>query len=305
VKRTFTLLAVAAIAVAGGIAFLLHSSAVQDQAGAHRVVHLGVLPSAGKAHQQARYAPFLTYLARETGWEFQLSVASSYEELVELFRQGKVDLVNFGGFTFVKAHALYNAVPLVMRDTDYRATTSFVVKGGTPLASCCELDCKELVGKKALLGPELSTSGHLMPLYFLKTKKGIDPKTFFGDVRHSTGHTDTAKRIHDGDADVGMIYSPTFRAMLQTGELKKDDLTVIWETPPYPDNVWAIQKSINEDAKTRVRDAFLALDYTQADHRSILDALGATSFFPAGESDFRQLQEIALSLGLMATEKSE
>lgn len=303
-KRTFTLLALAAVIVAGVTVAFSPPSALLRKETAPPVVRLGVLPSIGKTFQEERYAPFLSYLSRETGWDFRLSVAASYEELVELFSTGEVDLANFGGFTFVKAHVLYGAEPLVMRDIDYRVTTSFIVKRSSPLANCCELDCKELAGKKAVYGPELSTSGHLMPLYFLKTQKGIEPRTHFSGIRHTPGHAETALQIRDGAADVGMMHSATLKTMVRSGEIKQDELVVIWETPPYPDNVWAVQKTMDEATKTHLRNAFLALDYTQEHDKKVLDIVGASSFFPAGESEFLPLQEIALSLGLMASETS-
>lgn len=269
------------------------------------VVRVGVLPSEGDAELQRRYSPLLQHLSHETGWQFRLVVAESYEHLLDLFKNHEVELAHFGGFTFIKAYAFYDARPLVMRDVDPRITTLAIVKTGSPFRSCFNLDCDALAGKKILFGPQLSTSGHLMPRHFLKTEKGIDPEVFFGEVRHSTGHRATAYQVRDGEADLGMINAGTFRQMLDEGKLQPDELRVIWETPPYPDNAWTIQGGLDEHVQTKLRDAFLALDIANADHRPALDLLGAESFIPAGIGDFLPMMKVVQALGMMTDESHD
>jgi len=263
------------------------------------VFRVGVLPSDGEVELHERYAPLLDYLSRETGWKFQLVVTDSYENLLNRFETREVDLANFGGFTFIQAHALYGASPLVMRDVDSRATSYVVVKVGGPLQDCYNLKCPGLAGARVLFGPELSTSGHLMPRHFLKTEKGIEPEAAFREVRYSTGHRATAYHVRDGDADIGMVYAATLRAMLHNGELKPGELQVIWETPPFPDNVWAVQGDMDEGTMTKLRDAFMALDIANEDQARIALLQRADSFIPAAVADFTPLMNGAEALGLM------
>ena len=78
-------------------------------------VHIGVLPDQSDELLRKRYAPLLGFLSIETGAVVELVVPGSYEELVRLFGEGKIDVALFGGATFVNANALHGAVPLVMR----------------------------------------------------------------------------------------------------------------------------------------------------------------------------------------------
>ena len=64
------------------------------------------------------------------------------------------------------------------------------------------------------------------------------------------------------------------------------------ETPYYSDYVWATQPYISEKLTNRLRDAFLALSEINPEHARILAVLGATSYLPAGHSDFKALEEI-------------
>jgi phosphonate transport system substrate-binding protein len=267
------------------------------------VFKVGVLPNAEEEELEHRHSPLLAYLSRETGWEFELVLADSYESLLELFRTHEVNLAYFGGFTFIQANALYGASPLVMRDIDSRATTYVVVKADGPLKDCFNLACSGLAQARAFFGPKLSTSGYLMPRYFLMTEKGLAPEKAFGEVHYSLGHRATARHVLDGEADIGIINAATFRRMLRSGELKSGDLQIVWETPPYSNAVWAVQEELDERIKTKLRDAFLALDINNAEHMRIFSLQGARSYLPVGLSDFAPLMKSAESLGLLKPEQ--
>jgi len=290
------LIVVATILVVAVFA-LLRSDATLDS----NVIRVGVLPSDRNAKLEQRYSPLLVHLGHETGWRFKLVNVDSYEHLLERFKNREVDLAHFGGLTFIQAYSLYAPSPLVMRDEDRRTTTYAVVKKGGALQNCRNLKCRELANTKLAFGPLLSTSGHLMPRHFLQTKIGITPENFFSEVAYSRGHRATAYGVRDGHADIGMINAGTYKSMLRGGELAEDDLQVVWETPPYPDSVWAVQSDMPESAKIKLRDAFLSLDITRADHARTLAAMFATSYMPAAVADFEPLIKIAQALDLMTT----
>jgi phosphonate transport system substrate-binding protein len=155
-------------------------------------LRISILPDEGREKLIERYTPLFEYLARETGIPYELIIPETYGELLELFHAKKIDLAYFGGFTFVKANVIDNAVPLVMRDVDTRFTSYFLVKGDHPAENISDFK-----GKRFSFGSSLSTSGHLMPRYFLK-EMDIIPEVFFSDTRYSGKHDLTAYWVRDG-----------------------------------------------------------------------------------------------------------
>ncbi len=295
-------LAVIVAAVAMAAIALTWSARSSQSARQDDVFRVGVLPSAAEADLQERYAPLFAQISRETGFKFQLVTANSYDDLIDRFKAHRLDLVFFGGFTFIQARAFAGAEPLVRREANERATAYAVVKTGSPFQDCTNLKCPGLKQARLLFGPKLSTSGHLMPRYFLKTAYGLDPEKDFREVRYSSGHRATVLDIRDGGADVGMVFASTFQQMLLKGELKPGELTILWETPPFPDAVWAIPRDMDEATKTKLRDAFLALDMGDDARARALGAPSAGSYLPAGPADYDSLTRIAESLGLMTSE---
>lgn len=258
------------------------------------ILHVGVLPDQDVQDLRDRYDPLLEYLVAETGLEFKLVVPANYGELVRLFGEGAIDLAYLGGFTFLQAHSRYHAEPLVMRDVDMRFTSLFLTSGNNS-----SRDLKAFEGKVFSFGSKYSTSGHLMPRHFMQSKKQIIPEKFFSRVIFSGAHDQTAYRIRDGVADLGVANAEIIRAMIGDGRLQKNDLHIIWETPPYPDYVWSVKHNLTEDVKNKIRDAFLGLGIDRVDHAGILSGMGTKAFFPTGINDFSSLKDVADSLGFL------
>ncbi len=258
------------------------------------VLRVGVLPDENAKNLHRRYDPLLDYLSARSGREFELVVPSDYRELVQLFSRDEIELAYFGGLTFVQAHLSSDAEPLVMRDVDTRFTSSFVVSSEDSAESLADLE-----GSSFAFGSRLSTSGHLMPRHFMQTEAQIVAEEYFSEVRYSGAHDKTAYLVRDGSVDLGAVNSEIIRQMHRDGRLKKDDIRVLWETPPYPDYVWAVHDHLDEDFKTQLRDAFLEISLGDPISRGILTGMGAGAFLPAGANEFLPLVAIADTLGLL------
>ncbi len=282
-------------AIAAGVYFIVQPTFLHEATPS--VWRVGILPDESVDTLHQRYDPLLDHLSAETGLDFKLIVPSDYSELVRLFRDHEVELAHFGGLTFVQAYIFHHAEPLVMRDVDTRFTSWFLVKDGDPAH-----DLADFKGKVFTFGSRQSTSGHLMPRHFMQTEKQIIPEEFFTEVRYSGAHDKTAYLVRDGEVDLGAANSEIVRTMLRDGRLKENDLRVLWQTPPYPDYVWAVHDHFNEGVKTQIRDGFLGLDANDVVHGRILAGMGAGAFLPAGINDFLPLKRIAGTLGLLAPE---
>ncbi|MDH5217343.1 MAG: phosphate/phosphite/phosphonate ABC transporter substrate-binding protein, partial [Gammaproteobacteria bacterium] len=217
----------------------------------------------------------------------------TYQDLVELFEQDKVDLAIFGGYLFLKVKESRGAKPLVLRNVDEKFRSMVVVN--------TRHDVTNFGGARGLsfaFGPKLSTAGHLMPRFYFKNN-GINPENFFQNIIYSGSHSRTVKLVEEGRVDAGVANAITVKRMLTTGEVDKTKLRIIWESPPYTDYVWAVQKTMSDKKMNRIRDSFLSLDPGIARHETILSTLGAGYFMPAGQGAFAELSRVAISLGLL------
>lgn len=261
------------------------------------VLRIGVLPDQSPEALQERYTPLFEHLTRELDIPYEFVASKTYGELIEQFVTGHVDLAYFGGLSFLKAHRAGQAEPLVMRDVDLKFVSCFLVRTDSPAT-----DLSDFQGKVFSYGSELSTSGHLMPRHFLM-QRGIRSEDFFAEVRYSGAHDKTAYDVRDGRADLGVANTHVIRSMFADGRLSRDDVRILWETPPYPDYVWAIQPNIGSAQKRRIRDAFLKLSPADDDHLHILRQMSAGAFLPSGMEDFAALRVIAEQVQLLAEKR--
>lgn len=257
------------------------------------LIRVGVLPDQSVSDLKAKYQPLLSYLSENTGIKFELMIPQDYSELVKWFEDKNIQLGYLGGFTFVQAHQNNSVVPLVFRDVDIRFTSSFLVK-----TNSTAINISDLKGKAFAFGSNLSTSGHLMPRYFLKEMK-IEPENFFSEVKYSGKHDTTAYWVRDGKIDVGVANSKIVDQLFDQGKLNPKDIRVLWKTPYYADYVWAASSSLAPFFQTKIRNAFLSLSTKNPAHLNTLKHLGAEHFLPATSDEFSHIEMIARETGYL------
>ena len=273
-----------------GLAFQLSACSVQESEPSIEILRIGILPDEGEEALRERYGPLLEFLSQETGLPYELVIPNNYAELVRQFGEGQIDLAYFGGVTFVNANSEYGAMPLVMRDVDSHFTSAFIVADGG------FKNLEELQGKRFSFGSRLSTSGHMMPRYFLQVERGITPEKYFRSIEYSGKHDLTAYRVRDGGVDAGVVNTEIIRKMFADGRLQPGDIRIIWTTPPYPDYVWAVHPRIHPVARERILQAFLQLTTENPQEAAILSRMGTAGFYPVSIKDFSMLVQTINSL---------
>lgn len=148
-------------------------------------LRIAVLPDQSPERLRARYTPLLDYLATQLEVQIELIIPDNYADMLERFHRNEIDLAHFGGLSFVKAAHKDAAIPIVMRDIDTRFSSYYLVRADNPAKSLVDLR-----GKKLGFGSRLSTSGHLMPRFFLRAE-GINTKAFFASINFSGAHDKT------------------------------------------------------------------------------------------------------------------
>jgi len=255
-------------------------------------IRIAVLPDQARDILLSQYSPLLDYLANETSLEFELAIPRDYADLLDQFDAGRVDLAWFGGLTFTQAERQSQAEPLVFRDVDLQFTSCYLTQFSDTRTMISQFE-----GEDFSFGPRLSTSGHLMPRFFME-KEGVYPEQFFASLRYSAGHDQTAKSISVGTVALGVANCVIVQTLLENGLLGSDTIRIMETTPPYSDYVWAVSESLDEHIKITLLDAFLALDASFPEHREILRLQGANAYLPAASENFAMVRLAADRAGL-------
>jgi len=272
---------------------LFIGACADDKPQEHLSLRAGVLPDKSAEVIRDEFQPLIDHLAAEIGKPVELVVPNSYAHLLDMFVNGEVDFAFFGGLTFLQAQARAGAVPLITRDVDTRFTSVFLAPATVEGSKITDFS-----GRTFGFGSNLSTSGHLMPRYYLRTL-GLHPESFFASVTYTGAHDKTGLAVASGALDLGVANALVIRRMLADGTLDRDKIKIIWETPHFTDYVWAIQSDFSPSLRAKLQEAFLLLSMNDDHDRTILEKQHAKSFLPVRQGDFVKLRELAIEMGLL------
>ncbi|MBI3129450.1 MAG: putative selenate ABC transporter substrate-binding protein [Candidatus Tectomicrobia bacterium] len=257
--------------------------------------HISAIPDEAPTKLIRIFEPIASYLSKELGVPVKFTPLVNYAATVEALAAKKVDMVWYGGFTYVQARIRTNgdAVPLVMRDRDAVFKSYFITRAGGGIKSL-----KDLKGKTFAFGSVSSTSGHLMPRFFL-LKEGISPEKDFAKFSFSGAHDATVKWVQEGKVDAGALNEQVWEKMMAGKLVDTKKVTIFYTTPPYHDYNWTVRGGLAPEFRKKIRDAFLKLNYAKPEDRKILDLQGAKKYIPARPGDYDSIEEAARNAKLL------
>jgi phosphonate transport system substrate-binding protein len=263
---------------------------------------IGAIPDQDPEKLQRLYGKLADYLSKELGVPVVYKPVTDYTASVTAFSVGDLDMVWFGGLTGVQARLQTpGAEAIVQRDIDANFHSVFianVASGLTPFNDISGLT--QLKGHTFTFGSESSTSGRLMPQYFL-SQAGVKLEDFKGELGFSGSHDATIKLVEAGAYEAGALNEQVWNSRVASGEVDTEKVIVLWRTPAYYDYHWVIRKDVEERFGDgfieRVRNAFLKLDVNVPEHREILDLFGAERFIPTENANYAQIEAIAREIG--------
>ena len=259
------------------------------------VLRVSAIPDEAPTELQRKFKPLGDYLKQETGLDVQFTPVTDYAAVVEGLASQKIDLAWLGGFTFVQAKIRTNggAAPLVQRAEDEKFTSKFIVPLASPLKSLTELK-----GKSFAFGSPSSTSGHLMPRYFLM-KAGINPDADFKAVAFSGAHDATVAFVASGRAEAGVLNASVWDKLVESGNPNAAKVRVLGTTPPYYDYNWTARPGLDAALAKKISDAFLKLDPGKPEHKEIMELQRASKFIPTQASNYDGIEAAAKAAGLI------
>ena len=236
--------------------------------------------------------PLVSYLEKETGSKVELTVPTNYAAVVEAVSSDHVDIAYFGGFTFIQASARSGVQPLVQREKDQNFHSVFVTQ---PSSSIQSLD--DLKGHSFAFGDINSTSGHLMPEYFMREAK-MDPQVIEKAI-YTGGHDATALAVANKKVDAGAMDELVLSKMMKDGKLNSSQIRIFYTTPPFYDYVWASRKGLDPKLAEAFAGALLKLDAGNSEQKKLLEFLNATRYVRAQDSSYDKLRKAAKDSGLL------
>lgn len=258
------------------------------------LLRVSAIPDEAPSELQRKFTPLGKYLEKELGIPVSFVAVTDYAGVVEALGAKRLDLVWLGGFTFVQAKMRTGgtAIPLVQRAEDEKFTSRFIT------ADPAIKTLADLKGKTFAFGSPSSTSGHLMPRYFLSQAK-LNPEKDFKTVAFSGAHDATVAFVAAGRADAGVLNASVWDKLVESGKVDTQKVRVFHVTPPYFDYNWTVRGDLEPALIKKLRDAFLKLDPAKPQDKEILDLQRASKFIPTTAENYLGIEAAGKAAGLL------
>jgi phosphonate transport system substrate-binding protein len=273
-----------------GFLLVTHSAWAQ----ALKEFRISAIPDENPQEMLRIYQPFAEYLSKEIGMPVKFTPVVDYAATVEGLAAKRLEMVWYGGLTSVQAaRRAKGARRIIMRKEDAQFKSHFITRKDSGINAL-----KDLKGKTFAFGSVSSTSGHLMPRYFL-IKSGINPEKDFAKFSFSGAHDATAAWVEAGQVQAGALNFLVWDKLVETKKIDTNKVHIFWTTPPYVDYVWTVRAGVDKATVNKVTKAFLKLDYNKPADKKLLDLHRTKGYIRAKDEDWKSIEEAAIAAGLL------
>jgi phosphonate transport system substrate-binding protein len=266
---------------------------------AQPVLRFSAIPDQNTTLLEKKFKPIAAYLSTKLSIPVEYVSANDYTASVEMFRNADIQLAWFGGLTGVQArHFVPGARAIAQGAEDRHYKSYFIANAATGLTPSGAFP--EAIGDLSFVfGSAASTSGRLMPEFFIREHTGKDLDTFFVQPYAFSGaHDKTAKMVESGQVQAGVLSYKTYEALVAKGKIDPEIARVIWETPSYADyNFTAhpiLDTTFGDGFTVQLQTALITMT-----EPSLLDAFPRSALIPANNGDFARIETVALQLDML------
>ena len=262
---------------------------------AQQVLRVTTIPEEAATEQMRKFGPLTKYLERTVGMKVSFVPVNDYPAAVEALVNKQVDLVWFGGFTYVQAQIRSGGkiVPIAQREEDTKFRSVFITQKNSGITKLADLK-----GKQVSFGSQSSTSGHLMPRSFL-LDAGINPDRDFKRVAYSGAHDATIASVVSGRVDAAALDITVWNKFVNEKKVDTDKVDVFFTTPPYFNYNWSVNADMPVALREKITQALLALDMNTPEGKEILTLNRASKYIPTTPDNYKGLESAGKSAGLI------
>ena len=256
------------------------------------------IPDEDESRLRSRFDKVAAYLSEELAVEVKYIPVKSYGAAVAAFLNNQVQLAWFGGLSGVRARLRVPGSEAIAQGFEDQAfVTYFIANASTGLKEGKDFP-GAIQGKTFTFGSKGSTSGRLMPEFYVREHFKKSPDDVFKKVGFSGDHSKTIQLVQSGAYQVGALNFKVWENEIKAGKVDPSKVSIIWKTPPYPDYQWSIRGDVDATFgagfKDKVTKALLGMS-----DPDLLDSFPRTSFIPASNTDYQPILDVGKKIGLL------
>ena len=255
------------------------------------------IPDEDERQLRTRFDKVAVYLQQQLGVDVKYVPGKSYSAAVTAFRNNQVQLAWFGGLSGVQARRLVSDSRAIAQGYEDQFFKSYFIAHASAEIVASD-SFPNLNGYTFTFGSKNSTSGRLMPQFFIERNLGKNSKNVFKRIGYSGDHSRTIAQVQAGVYQVGAVNYKVWESAVANGKVDLNKVNVIWESPAYPDYQWTIRGDVDTrfgaGFAEKVESALIGMT-----DPSLLKSFPRQSFVPADNQDYEPIEDVAKAIGLI------
>ena len=256
------------------------------------------IPDQDESRLKARFSKVAEYLAETLDVPVKYVPVKSYAAAVTSFRNNQLQLAWFGGLSGVRARSLTPGAEAIAQGEEDPEFHSYLIAHESTGLTRSDSFPKEITGKSFTFGSKGSTSGRLMPEYYIRESLGEGPEESFKVVGFSGNHSRTVALVESGAYEVGAVNFKVWDKLVEENKVDTSKVSVIWKTPPYPDYQWTLRGDVDSvwgaGFGEKIKQALLSMDDPE-----LLAAFPRSGFIAASNDDYQTIEDTAKAIRLL------
>ncbi|MEL6580413.1 MAG: phosphonate ABC transporter substrate-binding protein [Cyanobacteria bacterium J06621_12] len=294
---------------AGSLAAAKLFSPSSAQAQDLKELNFGIISTESQANQKPIWEPFIAAMSEQIGIPVKAFYATQYAGVIEAMRFGQVHLAWFGGKSYIEANKIASAEVFAQTVADDGSKGYFshliMNKDHPDLAKAKEMGGDKYVLENAsqlqfAFNDPNSTSGFLVPSYYVFAQNGVNPKEAFKRLIFAGNHEATALAIANNQVDVATNNNESLSRLEKTNVSARDNIETIWTSTLIPSDPIAWRSDLSEDLKTNLKDFF----YNYSDE-TVLAPLEWSGFIPAEDATWNPIRELNIGKEILETQSND
>ncbi len=272
-------------------------------------IKFGIISTESQTNQRPIWEPLIKAFSDAIGLPVKAFYVTQYVAVIEAMRTGNIHLAWYGGKSYIEAAKRANAevfAQVVDTEGGKGYYSHLITNKNNPIVA----EAKAMGGDKytiknaanltfAFNDPN-STSGFLVPSYYIFAQNGVDPKKIFKRLVFSGSHEATALAIANNQVDVATNNNESLDRLQKTNPQAAAQIETIWTSTLIPSDPIAYRKDLPADLKEKIRNFF----YNYKDS-VVLEPHGWSGFAQANDKMWNPIRELDIAKQILELENKE
>jgi phosphonate transport system substrate-binding protein len=285
------------------------SSTPENSSATITEINFGVLSTESQSNQKPIWEPFAAAMSKEVGVPIKPFYVTQYAAVVEAMRFGKVQAAWMGGKTYLEAAKVADAeafAQVVSADGNKGYYSHLIANKNNPITEAAKAvgGDKYVIENAAKLtfafNDPNSTSGFLVPSYYIFTQNNVDPKKAFKRLIFAGSHEACALAVANNQVDVATVSNEALSRLERTNPSAREKIEIIWQSPLIPGDPIVYRSDLPADIKQKLQNFFH--NYKDAE---VLTPFEIAGFVKAEDKEWDTIRELEIAKKIQEIQAKE